>query len=159
MIPEPIKKYGLAALEGTPVVMLSILGKYPTNDPIWDRRPDPARFTLREAIAHVADWDEIFLARIKRTVSEDEPILPGIDESQIAIENNYASQDPVANLARFGANRKALVGYLNSLTPEQFERVGIRPEVGTIPIDLHVLYILAHDGYHTRQAAEFTSSN
>ena len=52
-------------------------------------------------LAHLADWEPIFLERFQRTRREAEPILPDYDEGRIALERDYAHSDPLANLARF----------------------------------------------------------
>ena len=156
MIPEGVKHYLLKSVEGTPIVLRTLLDGFPSDDPIWDQRPDPARFTLREMLAHVADWDVIFLGRIQRTVAEDNPTLPNCDEGRIAIDNDYAAQDPFETLERLSTNRAALVEYVKSLPDAAYDRVALRPEVGTLSIAMQVTLIAAHDGYHTRQAAEFS---
>lgn len=157
MLPSKVRRYVLIGLQATPIVMQALLLRFQSDDPIWDRRPDPERFTLREAIAHIADWDEIFLARMQRTQSEDTPTLPDMDEGQIAEQRNYTQQDPVANLRRFATNREALVAFLQGLGDGSWARAGLRPELGLMTIEDQALLALAHDGYHTKQAAEYLS--
>jgi uncharacterized damage-inducible protein DinB len=155
MIPAKLRNYTMISLEGTPIVMQGLLGRFAADDPIWDKRPQPERFTLREVLAHLADWDEIFLERIMRTASEDNPTLPDRDEGQLAIDHGYTRQDPLENIQRFAQNRAALTSYVKSLPESAFDRVALRPELGSMSIALQLALIQAHDGYHTRQAAEY----
>src|SRR5436190_13009197 len=115
MLPVFARKYVLSGLSSTPDVLETILRGKESSDPIWDFRPDPDRFTLREMVAHLADWEPIFMERFQRTRSETEPRLPDYDEGKIAIERDYAHSDPIANLARFRAGRASLVTFLQSL--------------------------------------------
>ncbi|HEX8833513.1 MAG TPA: DinB family protein [Abditibacteriaceae bacterium] len=41
-----------------------------------DLRPDPERFTIREIMAHLADWEKIFHERMRRVCAEENPTLP-----------------------------------------------------------------------------------
>src|SRR5689334_12368800 len=100
------RRYVLAGLSSTPEVLATILKGLDSSDSAWDFRPDPERFTLREMVAHLADWDPIFLHRLERIRDEDNPNLPDLDEGQIAIESDYAHQDPVENLNRFRQGRE-----------------------------------------------------
>jgi hypothetical protein len=158
MLPEKARIYPLTALEAAPVVMNAVLGNRESNDKLWDFRPDPERFTLREAMAHEADWDEIFLGRLKRTVDEDTPTLPDMDETAIAAERNYSSQDPLHNLARWKDNRVALVTYIKSLRNSDFARTGHKAPLGEISVEGWLSLMIGHDMYHIRQAVDYIDS-
>jgi hypothetical protein len=158
MLPEKARLYPLSALESTPVVMEAIIGDRDSADPLWDFRPDQNRFTLREALAHCADWDEIFLGRLKRTVNEDTPTLPDVDEGAIAVEHNYAAQDPLQNLERWKSNRAVLVNYIKGLRNEDFARTGHKPPLGEISIEGWLSLMNGHDMYHLRQAVDYIAA-
>ena len=55
MLPERIHLYLLLDLESAPEALARLLADV-TDPAAWDRRPDPDRFTLREMVAHLADW-------------------------------------------------------------------------------------------------------
>ena len=101
MLPPPVRKYLLTSVGSTPKILASLLKGVSGEDAVWDKRPDPERFTLREVVAHLTDWDPIHIERINRILAEEEPLLPDMDEGQIAIENDYAHQDPIENLRLF----------------------------------------------------------
>lgn len=148
--PEGLKPYLLNGIAGAPAVF----SKLAESISDWDARPDPDRFTLREAIAHLADWDEIFLMRLNRALTEDNPHLPSVDEGVLATERQYEKQDPTANLNRFRENRKTLSDAFHALTPDQWERTAHREFVGDVTVGQMAAIILGHDAYHLRQFAE-----
>ncbi len=158
MLPPAALKYVLFALEGTPQVLASLLHNTPADSPLWDLRPDPERFTIREVLAHMADWEEIFHGRILRMVAEANPSLPDIDEGEMAIKNNYGEIDPLASLARMTIGRATLIATLRNLTPEQWQRVALREKLGSLNIEQQAVLILGHDGYHTHQVARYLKS-
>lgn len=152
--PETVVNYLVGGIEATPVILAALLSKRDRTDPMWDDRPDPERFTLREVMAHLADWDPIFLDRVVRMVCEDHPFLPSIDESVICAERNYDLQDPLANLERLKLSRPELVAALRVLPADDWERTGTRELVGALDLFQLMSMILSHDSYHIKQVAE-----
>lgn len=150
------RRYVLAGLTGTTTVIAVLLNNFSSDDPRWDIQPDPERFSLREMTAHLADWDEIWLERAVRIVTEETPELPDVDEGLIAVARDYAHQDPRANLARFATGRAKLVAYFDAVPEIAWSRKGNRPPtIGEIELDALAALILGHDGYHTKQTAEY----
>lgn len=158
MFPVNVHKYQFFALSGTPDVLERLLSGYASDASVWDARPDPARFTLREVVAHLADWESIFLERLTRTAGLEEPTLQGYDEGQFAIERDYAHSDPHANLGRFRAGRQDLLRFLDNLPDTAWDRIGKHSEIGLITLEAQVALIVAHDGYHTAQVVQWLSA-
>ncbi len=156
MLPPVALRYILSGLEGTPDVLEALLHDVTPTDARWDTRPDPDRFTLREIVAHLADWEPIFLQRIERIRDEDMPLLADVDEGKLAITNDYAHSDPRASLSRFRSGRANLLATLRALPPEAWPRMGNRDTIGILTLENLVSFILGHDGYHTRQVAQWT---
>jgi uncharacterized damage-inducible protein DinB len=159
-LPPFVHRYHLIALEGTPAVLECLTNGLPADSPVWDARPDPERFSLRETLAHLADWEEVFFSRIIRTRDEEMPDLPHREPDELAID--YASRDPNASVAQFRERRAATVAAVRALAPEQWQRAGRflpgHPAVGgPVTIEAWVAQTLAHDGYHLRQIAEHLS--
>lgn len=152
--PETVVSYLIGGIEATPAILSALLKGRDRTDPIWDDRPDPNRFTLREVLAHLADWDPIFLERVNRTLSEDHPFLASVDEGAICAERNYDLQDPLANLDRMRQSRPQLVAALRDIPEDAWERTAIREFVGDLDLLQLTSMILSHDSYHIKQVAE-----
>lgn len=152
-LPTAAQDYLVKALSATPVVLSSLLDG--ARDPDWDRRPDPDRFTLREVVAHLADWEPVWLERLQRIATEDHPFLPSVDESQMVVENDYASTSPTESLARFVQGRETLVAYIRSVSDDLWDRTGDREFVGILTMHQQAYFALSHDAYHLRQVAEW----
>jgi hypothetical protein len=155
MMPAAVHKYLVVALSGLPDVAERLLTGMHADDPRWDFRPDPARFTLREALAHLADWEPIHRERIRRMLEEENPMLPDVDEGKTAIDNDYAHSDPHGSLEWIRGGRQKIVQLLETLGAEEWERPGFRDQVGPISIEVLATFIAAHDGYHLRQIAQW----
>ncbi|HLJ53630.1 MAG TPA: DinB family protein [Chthonomonadaceae bacterium] len=155
MMPEKAREYLLAALAGTPEVLERLLAGVHAEDRRWDFRPDSSRFTLREAVAHLADWEPIHVERLCRLRDETDPSLPDVDEGEVAIENDYAHSDPHGSLEWMRAGRQQLLHALETLPADAWTRPGLREGVGHITIESFVAMIAGHDGYHLRQVAQW----
>jgi hypothetical protein len=153
MLPEATHRYLLHGLAATPIVIDRLLLAATPAD--YDRRPDPERFTLREVIAHLADWEPVWHQRLQRVRTEEQPMLPGYDESQWAIDHDYAHAAVPEQMARFREGRARLLAFLRDLSPEDWDRTGQHSQWGRVTLaDLAVL-VLGHDGYHLRQIADW----
>jgi uncharacterized damage-inducible protein DinB len=152
-----VRKYLIDhALNASPGIIARFCANIP--DTIADQDQGPDLFTLREVLAHLADWEPIWLERIQRIVQEDMPVLPNIDEGKMAELNDYATTPVEVSLEKFATGRAALTAYLASLPNDAFERSGIRPEVGTITVKDIATLVLAHDTYHIAQLARYTDT-
>lgn len=145
-------RHGLAA---TPVVLERLLSGTTPQD--HDRRPDPERFTIREAVAHLADWEGVWLERMQR-IKTEEPFLPGYDEGQWAIDHDYAHSDLVEQTRKFRDGRAAILAFLAELAPADWERTGNHQEAGVLTLESLAVMILGHDGYHLRQVTDFSAA-
>lgn len=152
-LPTAARDYLIEAVAGTPLILSTLLANRDDSDAVWDKRPDPERFTLREVLGHLADWEPIWVERISKIRKGDHPFLPSIDEGALAAENDYASSSPIANLKRFAEGRRATVDCLRSIRDEEWDLTCEREFVGPLTLQQQAYYILAHDGYHARQVA------
>jgi len=153
--PPPARNYLIKALGGMPDVFDHLLSGLGPDDPRWDKSPDPIRFTLREMAAHLADWEPIWAERLCRVRDETRPLLPSIDEGQLAIANDYKHQAPLESLHRFRAGRAKVVGILNDLSSPDWEKVAEREFVGPLTMQMLASFVLSHDGYHLHQVVEW----
>ena len=153
--PPSAQNYLIKALKGTPTVLERLVKDHGPEDPIWDFSPDPLRFSLREVVAHLADWEPIWLERFTRANTESRPFLPSVDEGQLAITGDYKHRDPVACVAAYKSGRIKLVSYLESLGTADWNKIAEREFVGPLTIQMMATYVLSHDGYHLAQVVEW----
>lgn len=128
------------------------------SDSEADLRPDSNRFTIREIMAHLADWEHIFLQRMLRMRNEDHPTIEGMDEGQRAIDANYGSTDWREQTRVYRERRETTIAFLNTLPEKQWERTALRPEIGVITIEAQALLMTLHDSYHLQQVKQWRYS-
>ncbi len=162
MIPPFARKNLLIAMDGAPSIVATITKSVPSDSNVWDVRLDPERFTAREALAHLADWESVFTARIGRCLTEDSPRFSPISlEDRIVLER-YGEREPAERLRLFRERRDQLLKIVTGLTDEDLARSGVMGQGDTsveIPVSVQewIVAIVAHDSYHILQLAELLS--
>lgn len=144
-----INPYIFGALESGPAIIDRLIHRLPASK--LDDRPDPDRFTVREVICHLADWEPFFLERLKGAVTEDNFQIVAYDEGQLAIENGYATQDVGAAIERYKAGRKQYIAYAASLSEADLDRPAYHPERGHLTAADLIDIVVGHDVYHVDQ--------
>jgi hypothetical protein len=146
------RTYLLAGLTASPaLVATTVRGIAPE---IADRRPAPDRFTVREMVAHLADWDTVWLERVRRMITEDEPILASQDPDDRARDQRYDAFSLEHWVERFETNRATFVDFLRGLSLDEWERTGFRDGVGGCTVGEIAVMALGHDTGHHLQLAE-----
>lgn len=139
--------YLLTGIELSPTAMERLVAVIP--DP--DQALTPDRFTPREILAHLADWEPIMRDRISQAVDHPGSNIDAYDEGQMAIDNRYSEKDVAESLATFKSERKRTVEFVKGLRSEVLGNTVTHPERGEMTVlDLTVL-LLGHDMYHVEQ--------
>ena len=144
-----VNPYIRRSLRFNPVIIERLVGKLPA--PAFDDRPDPERFTIREVLCHLADWEPFFLERLKGAVTVDNFQITPYDEGQLAIDNDYAHHDPHAALKRYTAGRETYAAYVETFSPEVLDRPAFHPEQGRLTAGDLINMVVGHDVYHIEQ--------
>jgi hypothetical protein len=141
----------LKILRGTPDVLRSLVRGL--DDDAWRRRPADGEWSILEVVAHVGDTDERALGRVRRMLTEDEPLIPGYDQAALAIERRYVEMDPAEALGRFAAIRREHVALLEGLDEAGWRRTGIHAEQGPMDVQLYEAHVAGEDVDHLAQIA------
>jgi hypothetical protein len=153
MISDKAKRYLTISLAGAPKVLAALL----TNATLeqMDRTVDPERFTLREMLAHLGDWETINLSRLNQLRDDVDPVIQGIDEGEWASTHDHAHADPSKSLADFTVGRAKIIDFIETLTPDDWLKTGHHTEAGPITLAEQLIMISAHDGYHFGQTVDW----
>lgn len=153
-----MRSYIIHGLRATPEILRKLLELIPLDQIDMPTHPD--RFSPREVVAHLADWEAILRdERMARAVREPGCVIAPYDESIRAIEQGYSTSDISIQLARFAAERARTVAFIESLTEEQRQIEFMHPERGPTTVGEHAAGMLGHDVYHIEQLMDVLSSS
>jgi hypothetical protein len=112
-------------------------------------------------VSHLADSDLMAGMRVRMIVTQDRPMLVGYDQEAWTARFSRLDADVAETLERWRALRRSNVEIFQSLSPEEWERVGLHTERGEASARLTVQLMAGHDRMHVaqfRRAAQSRSS-
>ena len=143
----------LNSLENTPKTLVNIIDQVKPDK--YNEVTDPDRFNLTEMVAHLADFDDIFLDRLRLAHESPGASVESFDPDKRAYEKHYRSRDLHHELDVFENRRRDLVDFLNQLSPDDWSKKFHHPDLGETTIDEYANIILAHDLSHLSHATSY----
>lgn len=110
-------------------------------------RPEPGTWSPTEYACHVRDVYVLFGQRIELMLSEDGPRFGNWNQDETAIEDDYASQDPVVVARQLVAGGEQMVRTLESVPADGWGRTGFRSDGSEFTVETLTQYFL-HDVVH-----------
>ncbi len=107
-----------------------------------------------EILAHLRDWEEVFLDRLKTVGNEENPFLPVQDDELWPIERDYRGQEPKNTLTQFRGSRAETVALLKGLNTGEWERPARHGTFGDVTLHWLADHMCDHDQEHLDQARD-----
>ena len=146
ILPAKTREHVLTGLSATPRVLGLLSGPLNPDSPVWELSL-PGRFTLRQTMAHLADWEDVFLKRAQSTLKAV-AVVDDPDSSKMAERNHYNAQDPHEAVRRYAQARYRLVQFFRGLGQADWEKTSVHPRHGAMSLEVQAVHVLGHDGYH-----------
>jgi hypothetical protein len=115
------------------------------------RSPAPGEWSAWQVLAHLADSDLMAGVRVRMIVTKDRPSLVGYDQEAWTARFSGLDGDVYDTVERWRSLRLANVRIFESLTPEEWQRVGIHSERGEESAWLTAQLMAGHDRVHLAQ--------
>ena len=133
---------------GTAAVQDALVG---ITDAELDRQPgDPAEWTARAVVHHLADSEAMAYIRLRRLIAEDDPVIQGYYEPEWSRRLHY--DRPIASsVAVLAAVRAASLQLLERLTDAEWERAGTHSESGAYGVERWLAIYATHPHEHADQ--------
>ncbi len=104
-----------------------------------------------EVVGHMLDLETSFWDRIRLAVAEVNPHYEKLPYLEWVTTHKYSEQDLQQVLQAFYDKRRDFITYLESLTPEQWARLGTHPEYGEGTVLDQAVSVALHDINHIEQ--------
>jgi uncharacterized damage-inducible protein DinB len=112
--------------------------------------PVPGKWSTRQVICHIADFEPVYADRMKRVVAEDNPPLRGGDPDVFAAKLAYDDRDIEEELHLIEAVRRHVARILKTLPEETFQRTGQHSEDGPLSLEILLKRITGHIPHHVK---------
>lgn len=110
--------------------------------------PVPGKWSARQVICHVADFEPVYADRMKRVIAENEPTFFGGDPDVFAARLGYAQRNLANELELIEAVRRQMGDILRTLSPADFDRVGNHSVDGPLSLATLLERITKHIPHH-----------
>jgi uncharacterized damage-inducible protein DinB len=117
-------------------------------------RPVAGRWSTLEVVCHVADCEQFFADRLKRTVAMDRPLLLGADGFRYPEPLRYQDHDLDLELDLVAITRRQTARTLRLVAQEAWERTAVHSETGLVTLRQLLLHAVYHLRHHLRFVAE-----
>jgi len=141
--------YLFKGLESGPRTIQRLIKMIPADR--LDVATHTGRFSPREVIAHLADWEPISRGRMQTAIATPGATVPDLDEGAIAIEKKYSEWDPIATSEEFIRRRAETIKFLEGLSDEEWTKVAVHSRRGAMTVYDYANLELGHDMYHIAQ--------
>lgn len=113
-------------------------------------RPIPGKWSSLEVVAHIADFEVVFVDRLTSVIAEDSPTIPGRDEQKYAARLVYHERDIEEQLRLIEICRSHVTRILRTLTDADLARVGNHTEAGPLTLEQLLNRIIKHAQHHVK---------
>ena len=124
------------------------------DDAHLDARPVPGKLSTREVLAHIADCEQFFADRMKRTNAMDRPLLLGADGWLYAEALHYGDRDVQLDLRLIETTRAQMAHDLEALDAEAWDRAAVHSETGLVTLRQLLLHAIRHLEWHVETILE-----
>lgn len=119
-----------------------------------DAAPIPGKWSTRQVICHIADFEPVYADRMKRVIAEENPPLLGGDPDVFAERLAYEQRDLEEEFQLMTAVRQHTARILKSLSADQFQRTGIHSRDGELSLATLLDRITHHIPHHIQLIQE-----
>ena len=153
VLDAPCPECGLdtRALDRTAVPQI-VTGNAVGWQPVLDRpdvrdRPEPTVWSPLEYACHVRDVFRVFGERLRRMLTEDDPLFANWDQDETAVAERYGEQDPALVGPALRDAAAAVAARFAGVTGAQWDRPGRRTDGTVFTVDSFARYFV-HDPIH-----------
>lgn len=123
----------LAVLRATPARLKAALRGVPRKLALWT--PAPGKWSIQEIVCHLRDMEEhAYLARYRRILAEDEPVLADVDGDIFALEGDYRARKLPQVLREWTRLRRECLTLLKGIEGDAWGRRGVHETAGPISL-------------------------
>ena len=117
-------------------------------------RPVEGRWSTLEVVCHLADCEQFFADRLKRTIATERPLLLGAQGGRYPEPLRYHDRDLDEELDLIALTRRQMARTLRLLSEGAWGRTAVHSETGLVTLRQLVLHAVRHQDHHLWYVAE-----
>ncbi len=117
-------------------------------------RPVASKWSTLEVVCHLADCEQFFADRMKRTVALERPLVLGADAFRYPEPLRYQEHDLEQELDLVAVTRRQMARTLRLVASDAWRRTAVHSETGLVTLRQLLLHAINHLRHHLRFVAE-----
>jgi len=117
-------------------------------------RPVAGKWSTLEVVCHIADCEQLFADRMKRTVAMDRPLLLRADGFRYPEALRHQEHDLEQELDLLAVTRRQMARTLRLVAPDAWHRTAVHSETGLVTLRQLLLHAINRLRHHLRFVAE-----
>jgi uncharacterized damage-inducible protein DinB len=117
-------------------------------------RPIPGKWSTLEVVCHIADCEQFFADRMKRTAAMDHPLLIGVEGFLYAERLGYQQHNLAEELDLVAITRRQMARVLHLVSADVWQRTAVHTEKGLMTLRQLLLHAINHMRHHLQFMAE-----
>ena len=146
----------LTALTRAPKIVERLLRVFPHDR--LDDRIEADRFTAREVVSHIADYEQTVLDRIRAANIKPGREVPDYDPDTQAALHGFSDKEPFHEAEVFESRRAMTIEYLEGLSDSDMEKTFVRAGSPPVTIRSYLVLLLTHDLEHIEQVSAYLAT-
>jgi hypothetical protein len=142
-----IEKY----LVGPEILRRAVSGM---SDDQVNAAPIPGKWSTRQVVMHLADFDLLYADHMKRVIAEDRPTLVDGDAEAFASRLAYDNRDVDREIWMIKALRRHMASILRNIDADDFVRIGMHRDDGPLTLSELLERVTDHIPHHVRSIEE-----
>jgi|LakMenEpi03Aug12_release.lakeMendotaPanAssembly.Ray.scaffolds.fasta_scaffold284116_2 uncharacterized damage-inducible protein DinB len=151
-----MQDYVLKAFSKTPHIVERVLRVFPHDR--LDDVIEKDRFTAREVIAHLADYEQTVLERFRTAKLKPGTQVDNYDPDERAASHKFSEKEPFREAEVFESRRGITVTYLSEFTEEDWKSTFVHPSGKTMTARDYLNMLVGHDLDHIDQLSAYLAT-
>lgn len=118
------------------------------TDDQFDATPIEGKWSIRQVVCHIADFEPVNAVRMKRIIAEDNPTMFGSDENDFAAKLCYSHRDIEEDMTLIELTVSQMLKVLQNCDIEDFQRTGVHSEDGPMTLESMLERTINHIPHH-----------
>ena len=113
--------------------------------------PIPGKWSAREIVHHLGDSESFSAGRLRKLLTEENPVIQGYDQDVYAAKLRYNERDMAPALEAFRSARETTTQLLGLMSEDDWHREGTHTESGKYTTENWLTIYAAHAHNHATQ--------
>jgi uncharacterized damage-inducible protein DinB len=107
-------------------------------------RPIPGKWSTAEVVFHLAEFEPVYVDRMKRAIALNKPLVFVADETEYVKHLAYDHRDVNEELALIDITRVSFARILKNIPEAAFQRVAVHNEKGLVTVEAMLKSVTNH---------------